>query len=230
MLTTTPTPTSEPTSTPIPTSTPTPALPPADEVLAAARDAIDGLEAYRYSFAISGPARSDTEGTGAWVAPGDYQLLVSIALCPPPVPGGETPDQTDCDFVPVYEAIGANGQAYANPFDGEWSEGTQASRFGVDFIDDDPSPARTALEGGGPAELLRLEAEVVDGTPVYRVVFTAEPLPAGADYGTLAFYELLLDRESNWPVDFVISDGSVRKHWAFTGHNDPITIQRPAGF
>jgi hypothetical protein len=167
-------------------------------VLASAREVIAVLAFYRYTF--TGGDTSDKQGEGAWALSSSHEISTIVAICSSPAPDG--PKQTDSNLIPVDEAVGENGQAYAGPFDAdEGPLGSQVPRFSVGFIDDTPSPAAWVLVIVDAAERLTLIEEVVDNRPVYKL--------AGAAV------ELLVDRAMFRPLDFVGSSGVGTWHWVF---------------
>ena len=196
-------------STPTPTATRVPLT--AGQAMAAALDAFDQMDAYRFTFTLNGPGRVAAEGKGTWVAPNDYQLAVSQALCPPPVPGGTVP--IDCEMVLVYDAYRIDDRTFNNFFGRGWEEGSHAAQFELAHLDTHGSPARMALALLGTAGDLSIERTGTDGIRVLRL--------AGAE----GAHRLSLDLETFWPVDASMEIGPDRWQWWFTSRDSPLAVE-----
>lgn len=205
----TPAPTIPAGSPPTPTATRVPLT--AAQAMAAALDAFDQMDAYRFAFTLTGPDRVAAEGTGTWVAPNDYQLAVSQALCPPPVPGGTVP--IDCEKVLVYDAYRIDDRTFNNLFGRGWEEGSHAAQFELPHLDTQGSPARMALALLGTTGDLSIEHTVMDGIRVLRLV------------GTEGAHRLSLDPETFWPVHASMEIGADRWEWWFTSRDAPLAVE-----
>ena len=204
----TPAPTIRAASTPTPTATRAPLT--AVQALAAALDAFDQMDAYRFSFTLTGPGRVAAEGTGTWVDPNDYKVAVSQALCPPPVPGGTVP--SDCEMVLVYDAYRIDDRTFNKLVGRGWEEGSRAAQFELAHLDTQDSPARMALALLGTAGDLSIEQTVMDGMRVLRLV------------GAEGAHRLSLDPETFWPVHASMEIGADRWEWWFTSRDAPLAV------
>jgi hypothetical protein len=228
----TPTPTPTPTATPPaptptpapPTPTPTPLPPSPSEALSNLRATTADLDAYAFTRTVLEANVERMTASGTWIAPGAYDVSVSLPACPPAIPGGPAPDPADCLVLHAFREVknGTVGHALSpDPSSGEWEPGSDLARYDLAYLDDGVSPAELLL---GSIEL-NPQATVYEldggGAPIYRLVIPDE---------TGAITGLNIGRESHLLHSIILTtDDSHSVVWSFTRHDEPLAIPPPFG-
>ena len=211
-------PTATPTLSP-PTPTPTPQPPSVSEALANASAALAELDAHRFSLSVTQANAPQMDASGIWIAPGSYDVSISLPVCPPSVPGAPSP--SDCLFLPVYRELKSEGIVYGRPpidSDGEWASGSELSRFDLGFLNEELSPAQHLLNTIDFTGEVFVSEGNVDGTPSYQIIVTR-----GSDQATWVH----IKRDSSALLTVVLTSGESKQAWGFTSHDEALAIPQP---
>jgi hypothetical protein len=202
---------------PIPTPTPLP--PSAREALASARAAVAELKAYRFSLSTKQTDVAQMEVTGIWTAPGFYDAVVSLPLCPPDVPGAPAP--TSCLLLPIYREISLEGGAYSRAeahSGGGWTPGSLLSFYDYGFVKEGVSPAQQLLSRVNLHEDVFVSEIAVGTALAYQVISRS------AQGETTS---IRIDRQSNQLLSVAITGNRLQEEWTFSSHDEPLAVARP---
>ena len=231
--------TTEPTPTPLPptatigpdtnhtlsrptlTLTPTPQPPSASEVIRDVRGSLEDLNTYHFALTITEGEAFLLEATGDWIFPADYDISISLPLCPPQAPGGLVPDSAHCLPIHAYrETKSGSVTATRTPFlaDGEWGTESHLDRYNLAFLSDGRSPIHQLLRSIGFDDDAIVRETTYDGIPAYQVASS----PGAGHAPRSVVMTIARDTSALLAIDLGLVDST--QQWIFTRHDEPIII------